>query len=100
MDVRNAAVHAEVDADIVRGHDIVGNVPMHIAAHARTVYAIEFSGPASRGGEYSCRDMECAGTHLVRYTVYRTNDLVDTVASESSMLVAGSVARVLSRASD
>lgn len=55
-------------ADVV-GRNIWGNVPLHLAAAARTVYAVEFHGPAPRGAEYTADDMRAAGAHVRRYTV-------------------------------
>lgn len=53
-------------------HVVVGNVPLHLAAVATAVIAIEFDGPAPRGAEYTADDMERAGARLAYYRVERT----------------------------
>jgi hypothetical protein len=55
-------------ANDVRDRYIYGNVPLHLAAVAASVYAIEFSSPP-RGTEYTLADMHKAGAKLVQYRV-------------------------------
>lgn len=55
--------------DDVRGAVVAGNVPLHLAAAAAEVVAVEFLGPAPRGQEYSLEDMVRAGARLRRYRV-------------------------------
>lgn len=56
-------------ADDVRDREVVGNVPMHLAAVAHAVTAIEFEGAPPRGAEYGVEEMRAAGARLVRYVV-------------------------------
>lgn len=60
------------DAD-VRGRDVYGNLPMHLAAVAWTVWVIEFDVPP-RGQEYTLDDMKQAGARLRSYTVRRDTE--------------------------
>lgn len=53
----------------VRGAIVAGNLPLHLAAVAAEVVAVEFSGPAPRGQEYGLEDMLRAGARLRRYRV-------------------------------
>lgn len=46
-----------------------GNLPFHLACHASVVYAVEFTGNAPRGAEYTLDDMVNAGATLRAYTV-------------------------------
>jgi hypothetical protein len=66
--VRIPVVEAATDSD-VRGKIVYGNLPLHLAAMAEAVVAIEFRGNAPRGAEYSLTDMEAAGARLVRYCI-------------------------------
>lgn len=63
------AVTVDATAEDVRGKLVVGNVPLALASLAHEVWAVEFSGKAPRGAEYTADDMEAAGARLVRYTV-------------------------------
>ena len=65
----DAPVLAEATAEDVRGKIVYGNLPLHLAAAAYAVVAIEFSGQPPRGREYSVAGMEVAGAHLRTYTV-------------------------------
>ncbi len=62
-------VIANATADDVRGKIVYGNVPLHLACLAELVVAIEFSGDAPRGMEYTLEQMDAAGAKLVRYQV-------------------------------
>lgn len=53
----------------VRGREVYGNLPLHLAACAATVWAIEFAGAPPRGQEYDLAAMEAAGARLVPYRV-------------------------------
>ena len=55
-------------ADITSA-DVAGNVPLHLAAVARIVYAVEFTGDAPRGIEYGLAEMDTAGARIARYSV-------------------------------
>ena len=55
--------------DDVRGRVVAGNLPLHLAALAAEVIAVQFSGPPPRGREYSLADMDNAGAYLARYRV-------------------------------
>ena len=56
-------------ADVVRGKIVYGNIPLHLAALAAEVVAVEFSGAPPRGTEYGLAEMDAAGARLVRYVV-------------------------------
>lgn len=62
-------VIASATADDIRGKAVYGNLPLHLAAEAAVVYAVEFDGPAPRGAEYTLADMETAGARITGYTV-------------------------------
>lgn len=64
-----APVLLTASVEDVRGAVVAGNVPLHLAAAAAEVVAVEFTGPAPRGQEYSLADMEAAGARLRRYRV-------------------------------
>lgn len=66
---RSIPVMAEVTPDDVRGKHVVGNLPLHLAALAASVTAVEFAGPPPRGREYGAEEMEAAGARLVKYHV-------------------------------
>lgn len=53
----------------VRGAVVAGNLPLHLAALAAEVVAVEFSGPPPRGAEYGQEEMRAAGARLRRYAV-------------------------------
>ncbi len=55
--------------DDVRGKKVIGNVPLHLAAEAEVVVAIEFTGNPPRGTEYSAADMLAAGAYFRPYVV-------------------------------
>ena len=65
-----APVLASATAEDVDGAIVAGNLPLHLAALAAEVIAVEFdSGSAPRGTEYTLEDMEASGARLVRYRV-------------------------------
>lgn len=68
-------VFAQATADDVRGNVVAGNLPLHLACLARSVYTVEFEGRPPRGQEYTLEDMRVAGARLVSYTVSRSEDL-------------------------
>lgn len=56
--------------DEVVGAAVAGNLPLHLAALAAEVVAVEFTGAAPRGaGPYTLDEMRAAGARLVRYRV-------------------------------
>jgi len=55
----------------VAGKVVAGNVPLHLAALAGSVVAVEFDGTPPRGQEYGLPEMEAAGSRLVEYVVRR-----------------------------
>jgi hypothetical protein len=65
----DAVVLATADPANVRGAVVAGNLPLHLAALAAEVVAVEFSGPAPRGAEYGLPEMVAAGARLARYRV-------------------------------
>ncbi len=64
-----ATVTAEVTAQDVRGKSVAGNLPLHLAAAAHDVWAVEFEGAPPRGAEYGLKEMQAAGARLARYAV-------------------------------
>lgn len=62
------AMESAAPAD-VRGNVVAGNLPLHLAALASQIVAVEFAGPPPRGAEYKIEEMRAAGARLVRYTV-------------------------------
>lgn len=73
IDADRVKVIAQASADDVRGMDVYGNLPMHLAAVAWTVWVIEFDVPP-RGLEYTIEDMHKAGARLRSYTVRRDTE--------------------------
>jgi hypothetical protein len=66
----DAPVLAAATAEDVDGAIVAGNLPLHLAALAAEVVAVEFAGQAPRGAEYGLAEMEAAGAHLRRYRCY------------------------------
>jgi hypothetical protein len=64
-------VRAEASADDVRRRVVAGNLPLHLAAEAHSVLAVEFAGEAPRGREYTAEDMTAAGAVVRQYCVIR-----------------------------
>lgn len=56
-------------ADDVRGKVVAGNLPLHLAALAERVIAVEFDRDPPRGREYTVDDMRAAGARLEEYVV-------------------------------
>ena len=65
----DAPVLASATADDVRDAIVAGNLPLHLAAVAAEVVAVEFAGAPPRGAEYGMPEMQAAGARLARYTV-------------------------------
>ena len=65
----DAAVVAAATPDDVRGAVVAGNLPLHLAALAAQIVAVEFDGEPPRGAEYGLPEMRAAGARLARYTV-------------------------------
>lgn len=59
----------QATAEDVRGAVVYGNLPLHLAALAHTVIAVEFEGAPPRGTEYTVVDMHAAGARLRAYKV-------------------------------
>ena len=55
--------------DDVRGKVVAGNLPLHLAALAAEIVAVEFSGNPPRGTEYGLPEMLAAGARLANYHV-------------------------------
>jgi hypothetical protein len=53
----------------VCGRVVYGNLPLHLAASALAVVAVEFNGEPPRGREYTLADMQQAGARLRVYQV-------------------------------
>lgn len=64
-----APVVEQATGDDVREAVVAGNLPLHLAALAAQVIAVEFAGPPPRGTEYTVTDMAAAGATLRRYVV-------------------------------
>ena len=62
-------IAADATAEDVRGACVAGNLPLHLAALAEEVWAVEFTGIPPRGAEYTLADMIAAGAKLVPYRV-------------------------------
>jgi hypothetical protein len=69
-------VLASATAEEVTGRIVIGNVPLHLAASATQVWAVEFTGAAPRGAEYTLADMEAAGAHIQPSTPGELHDLL------------------------
>lgn len=80
----DAPVLASATPADVANRIVVGNVPLHLAAAARGVFAVEFAGDAPRGTEYGIEAMRAAGARLVGYVVFRA----DTPGAMESAAVA------------
>jgi len=65
----DAPVVASADVNDVKGKVIAGNVPLSLAAHAASIFAVEFSGDSPRGVEYDVSDMQAAGACMKEYKV-------------------------------
>jgi len=55
----------------VRRAEVAGNLPLHLAALACKVIAVEFPSAPPRGNEYTLSQMEVAGAYLAEYRVTR-----------------------------
>lgn len=69
LETSAAPVLASATPEDVRGKVVYGNLPLHLAALAEEVWAVEFSGTPPRGTEYGVEEMEAAGACLRRYRV-------------------------------
>lgn len=58
----------------VTGAVVYGNLPLHLAALAGLVVAVEFDGDPPRGAEYGLAEMDAAGAHLTKYRVQTIAD--------------------------
>jgi len=58
-----------VGREDVEGMRVFGNIPLHLAATASSVVAVEFEGNPPRGREYGLKEMNQCGAHLVEYKV-------------------------------
>ena len=65
-------VVASATAEDVAGKVVYGNIPLHLAAAADSVWAVEFDGPPPRGAEYGIAEMEQAGARLCCYKVQQS----------------------------
>ena len=62
-------VLAQATAADVAGAVVAGNLPLHLAALAAEMVAVEFGGAPPRGQEYGLAEMTAAGARLRRYSV-------------------------------
>ncbi len=65
----DAPVLATATSENVVGRDVAGNLPLDLAARARTVFAICFRGDPPRGQEIGIADMDAAGAHIEAFVV-------------------------------
>ncbi len=85
--------HARVED--VRGKHVIGVLPLALAVEARTVTEVPLHIPQElRGKELSLDEVRMYAGAPVRYTVYRTEELLDVVASESAYLTGASIAHM------
>jgi hypothetical protein len=63
-EMADARVLASATLDDVRGADVIGNLPLSMAALCRRYRVVEFSDPPPRGEEYSSEAMRAAGPVL------------------------------------
>lgn len=61
-----------------------GNIPLHLASVADTVFAIEFKYTPPRGVEYTLAEMDAAGAYLARYAVVKCYTSRDELFREIS----------------
>ena len=61
-------IESATPADVA-GNVVAGNLPLHLAALAAQVVAVEFASSAPRGAEYGLDEMRAAGACLKRYNV-------------------------------
>jgi putative CRISPR-associated protein (TIGR02620 family) len=66
-------VIAQATAADVRGRVAIGALPLHLAAEATEVVAVDLPGltPAQRGQDLTPAEMDAAGATLTRYRVTR-----------------------------
>lgn len=64
-------LRGNVTAEDIRGCEVYGNIPLHLAAEAAVIAAVEFAGAPPRGAELSAAEMEAAGARITRYRVIR-----------------------------
>lgn len=65
----DAPVLASATEADVEGREVAGNLPLHLAARAVIVWAVEFDGPPPRGTEYGLAEMDAAQARVRAYTV-------------------------------
>ena len=53
----------------VKGKEVAGNLPLHLAALAKSIWAVEFVGTPPRGQEYGLAEMDAAGAYVHPYRV-------------------------------
>jgi hypothetical protein len=74
------------NAEDVKDCHIIGNVPLALAAEARYITAVEFSGPPPRGEELT--EVEENGIRLTSYTVARVDGSIPEMDSIGRCLYA------------
>lgn len=78
----SAPVVAQATAGDVDGKIVAGNLPLHLAALAREVLAVEYVGEPPRGQEYGIEEMRAAGAQLRRYSVFGEPMMVELAEIE------------------
>lgn len=76
-----APVLAVASVEDVRGKHVAGNLPLHLAAEAEAVDAVEFAGTPPRGAEYGLAEMQAAGVRTRRYFVFTPASYARALAS-------------------
>lgn len=71
---RIPVLRGNVAVDDVREKHVYGNIPLHLAAAASVVSAVEFDGAPPRGQEYGLDEMLKAGARVTDYVIQRTED--------------------------
>lgn len=87
-----APVLAQAGPDDVKGKVVAGNLPLHLAALAAEMVAVEFAGAPPRGQEYGLAEMQAAGARLTRYTVQRGGEAALLTALQDGGYAIGSSA--------
>lgn len=67
------------DVAQVAGKNVVGVLPLNLAAEAITITSVDLPGLTAeqRGKELTVEEMDAAGANLQSYTVYRANLLLE-----------------------
>jgi hypothetical protein len=75
--------------DDIRGKTVFGNLPLHLAALAEMVIAVEFAGTPPRVAEYTLSDMLNAGAYLAPYRVHAVKGAVGVIDGSNVTTIDG-----------